>query len=87
MVWGQGLERDSDIGGARVGPGGVVLDLTGISISRAPNAQSTRVVSSTGSDFVVVWADTRNTVASGGNTYGGHIYGARVNSESRVSQK
>ena len=84
VVWGQGLERDSDIGGARVGPDGGVLDPTGISISRAPYAQTTPAVASAGSDFLVIWADTRNTVASGGNTYGGHIYGARVNSDGRV---
>jgi hypothetical protein len=41
-------------------------------------------VASAGSDFLVIWADTRNTVASGGNTYGGHIYGARVNSDGLV---
>jgi hypothetical protein len=84
IVWMEGGERDGDIRGARVCPGGVVLDPTGISISRAPNAQTTPAVASAGSDFLVIWADTRNTVASGGNTYGGHIYGARVNSDGLV---
>jgi hypothetical protein len=87
VVWTQAresVERHGDIWGARLRADGVVLDPAGISISSAPNAQNLPAVASAGSDFLVIWADTRNTVTTNGNTFGGEIYGARVNSEGRV---
>ena len=87
VVWTQAresVERQGDICGARVSTDGLVLDPATISISRAPNAQNLPAVASAGSDFLVIWADTRNTVTTNGNTFGGEIYGARVNADGGV---
>ena len=87
VVWterNQSPGPQDDIWGARVNRAGAVLDPDAIPISRAPNAQARPAVASAGSDFLVIWRDTRNTATSGGHTFGGHIYGARVNSDGYV---
>src|SRR5439155_13110656 len=87
VVWSQSVVRpeyDDDIFGARVSRDGVVLDPVGISISRAPNAQTMPAVASSGSDFLVIWADLCNAVTTNGSTFGGEIYGARVNADGHV---
>jgi phosphoribosylformylglycinamidine (FGAM) synthase PurS component len=63
--------------GARVTPGGTVLDPEGIAISRAPGEQMYPALGSVGENFLVVWPDCRG----GGNS---DIYGARVTPEGTV---
>ncbi|MBI1820700.1 MAG: hypothetical protein HYR79_03225 [Nitrospirae bacterium] len=60
-----------DIVGARVTPGGKVLDPKGISISREKGDQTSPAVVWNGRDFVVVWMDGRLDQSK-------DIYGARV---------
>ncbi|MEO0081999.1 MAG: hypothetical protein ABIL25_06885, partial [candidate division WOR-3 bacterium] len=69
--------RESDIYGARVTPGGTVLDPAGIAISTAADNQRTPSLAFGGANFLVVWTDAR----SGGDD---DIYGARVSSGGTV---
>jgi hypothetical protein len=71
VVWNDGRWGTADIFGARVSKAGAVLDAAGIGItSMIPNAQTTPSVAFDGSNYEVVWADSRS-----GNP---DIYGARV---------
>ena len=60
----------NDIYGARVTPGGIVLEPDGIPICTAPSNQSYPDVAFDGSNYLVVWHDFRNGVFE--------IYGTRV---------
>ncbi|MBM7115691.1 TolB family protein [Archangium primigenium] len=60
-----------NIYGARVSSAGTVLDTSDISISKSGNGQYTPTVASDGTNYLVVWHDTRH-----GNSA---LYGARVN--------
>ncbi|HTW92002.1 MAG TPA: hypothetical protein VMH22_09870 [bacterium] len=72
VVWEDHRNSDSsDIYGARVMRGGNVLDPGGFVISNAAGVQSYPAVSFDGTNFLVVWQDTRNGSTS-------DIYGARV---------
>jgi hypothetical protein len=73
-VW-QTPSESPDIYGARVTPGGAVLDpFGGLAISVAPNAQTAPHIAANGDGhFFVVWGDTR-----GPNANSPDIYGARV---------
>jgi hypothetical protein len=74
VVWGDARNvLDNNIYGARVTPGGTVLDPGGIAISRASGSQQYPAVACGGSNFLVVWQDNR----SGKDN---DIYGARVSS-------
>ena len=68
----------ADIYGSRVSATGTVLDPTGIAISTAANYQGTPAVAWNGTDFLVVWQDTRSNPSS----Y--DIYGARVSAAGSV---
>ncbi|MBM3315697.1 hypothetical protein FJY71_07680, partial [candidate division WOR-3 bacterium] len=73
VVWADQRAGSYDICGARVSPQGAVLDVPGIVVSDAPSWQRSPAVSFDGANFLVVWADSRNT---GGRVY--EVYGARV---------
>jgi hypothetical protein len=74
VVWHdqRGGLNDRDIYGARVTPGGVVLDTTGLIVSDAANDQSMPSVVFDGTSFLVVWTDDRHGVRTH------DVYGARV---------
>lgn len=70
VAWQDYRSGSSDIYGARVNSGGVLLDTTGIAISTAVSYQYTPAVAYNGLHFLVVWQDYRSGSAD--------IYGARV---------
>jgi hypothetical protein len=70
VVWQDNRSGNDDIYGARVSGNGTMLDISGIPISTATDGQSTPAVAYDGTNFLVVWRDSRN------NSY--DIYGARV---------
>ncbi|SEM33953.1 hypothetical protein SAMN05444354_11549 [Stigmatella aurantiaca] len=72
VVWEDTRSGTSDIYGARLNTGGIVLDTGGISISTATNSQNAPAVAYDGTNFLVVWQDYR-----GGSGFS-DIYGARV---------
>ena len=57
VVWEDYSADGNDIYGARVSAGGLLLDLDGIPISTAFNAQSSPVVTSVNGEFFVAWQD------------------------------
>lgn len=68
---------DADIYGARVSPGGTVLDPAGIPIGTAAGDQRRPAVAFDGTRYLVVWGDKRDGI-------GFKIYGARVNPDGTV---
>ncbi|WNG53648.1 hypothetical protein F0U59_01685 [Archangium gephyra] len=76
VVWQDSRSGVFDIYGARVSGAGTVLNTNGILISTAVNTQERPEVAYNGSDFVVVWEDSRNGNAD--------IYGARVSASGVV---
>jgi hypothetical protein len=72
LVWGDyRSDPAGDIYGARVTSQGEVLDLDGLVISQAVNAESLPAVAFDGTNSLVVWADLRDSTRF-------HIFGARV---------
>ncbi len=60
-----------DIYGARVSPGGGVLDRIGFPISTAPDSQDCPSLTFGGANYLAVWQDRRDAA-------GYHIYGTRI---------
>ena len=71
-VWEDDRNGYTDIYGARVTPGGDVLDPDGIAICQAPSWQYNPVLAFDGANYLVVWQDHRNGLDNP------DIYGARV---------
>ncbi|KPJ71467.1 hypothetical protein AMJ52_08515 [candidate division TA06 bacterium DG_78] len=77
VVWGNYHSGSYyDISGARVSPAGEVLDPSEITISTAPDTQLMPAVAFDGTNYLVVWQDTRNDCND--------IYGARVSQVGEV---
>ncbi|MCX6842011.1 MAG: hypothetical protein NTX53_07020 [candidate division WOR-3 bacterium] len=76
VIWADNRSGPYDIYGARVSPGGTVLDPDGIPISTAANDQVSPRLAFDGANSLVVWEDFRN------ESY--DIYGARVNPSGAV---
>jgi hypothetical protein len=85
VVWrdtrtGSGPSEATDIVGARVTPGGSVLDPQGIAISTASNAQGDPRVIFDGSRYFVAWTDQRLS----GFYLNDGLYGTRVARDGRL---
>jgi len=76
VVWADHRSNSMDVFGARLTPGGVLLDSGGFLISRAPLDQLEPAVAFDGTNYLVVWTDERNASYD--------IYGARVTTNGRV---
>lgn len=72
----------SDIYGARVSPGGLVLDTAGIPITKSPNALYKPKVATGGSSFSVVWTDMGEEYSP--IEYKSGVYSARINRDGKV---
>jgi len=69
---------DENVCGSRVTPEGVVLDSAGICFSQAANDQRFPAIGFDGTNFLLVWQDSRPDSGFGG------IYGARVTPQGAV---
>jgi PASTA domain len=79
LAWGDFRSRCCDVYGARVSPGGSVLDSGGIPISTGANLENTiPALAFDGTNYLVAWNDNRS------NPIGGDIYGARVSTAGTV---
>ncbi|MCX7995956.1 MAG: T9SS type A sorting domain-containing protein [candidate division WOR-3 bacterium] len=72
VVWQDYRNGNADIYGARINTAGVLIDTNGIPISTASNNQAHPSIAFDGTNYLVVWDDTRT-----GGTYT-DIYAARV---------
>jgi len=77
VAWTDMRGGDADVYGARVTPGGVVVDTSGIALVVDSAWQTGPAVAWDGTNFLLIWVDRRNDVS-------GDIYGARVTSEGVV---
>lgn len=71
VAWTDTRNGNPDVYGARVQMDGTVLDPAGFAISTAGGNQGSPSIAFDGTNFMVVWGDTRNNS-------NGDIYGARV---------
>ena len=88
MVWEDQRSATSiDIYAARVAEDGTVLDPVGIPVSTvAGDLQTSPAVAWDGTNFMVVWEDTRDFATGGGPscTYCTDIYGSRIGTDGTV---
>jgi phosphoribosylformylglycinamidine (FGAM) synthase PurS component len=78
VVWEEDRSgTDWDIMGARMTPGGVVIDTEGFPISAATDDQLTPALAFDGTDYFVTWEDDRDDTLY-------NIYGARVTPQGEV---
>jgi hypothetical protein len=84
VVWQDQIAlNDTDIYGTRVrASDGAVLDGPGIPIAEARNFQQDTAVAFDGTNYLVVWNDSRNDTSN--SAHGGEVYGARVNRDGVV---
>jgi len=78
VVWEDHRNGSPDIYGARVTPGGTVLDPDGLAITQAASDQTSPALVFDGANFLVVWRDCRTSAANP------DIYGARVTPDGAV---
>ncbi|WP_437784629.1 hypothetical protein [Sorangium sp. So ce1097] len=87
-VWdvNDGPPMNTFIAATRVDPMGATLDVPGIVVSKSANAQITPDVSFDGTNFLLVWTDTRDydQAASPGNEYLTDVWAARVSASGDV---
>ncbi|QSQ27043.1 hypothetical protein JY651_19925 [Pyxidicoccus parkwayensis] len=76
VAWMDMRNGNPDVYGTRVASTGEVMDGAGLAIAQAAQTQTAPSVASNGTDYLVVWEDSRN-----GNT---DIFGARVSSSGAV---
>ncbi len=74
VVWTDWRSGDGRVYGARVTSQGHVLDTAGFDISRAPSGASSPALCFDGTNYLVLWDDSRTMVQT-------DIYGARVSSQ------
>ncbi|RME54643.1 MAG: PKD domain-containing protein [Deltaproteobacteria bacterium] len=65
VVWDDSRGASTDIYGARITPGGQVLDTDAIPLSTAPQDQRNPAVAYDGTNYLLVWEDDRNGVSTG----------------------
>jgi hypothetical protein len=78
VVWQDYDLAGSDILGARVSPGGTVLDTNALVICHAANSQAYPAVAGDNAAFLVAWQDYRDTPA---DNFEARIYGTRVSGD------
>jgi len=64
VIWQDQRDGDFDLYGARVDPGGNLLDPDGVAVIRAAGHQTGPVLSWNGSQYLLAWADNRATAAT-----------------------
>lgn len=76
VTWIDTRRGEDDVFGARVSPGGAVIDPNGIAVSTAAGAQRPWSVAFDGTNYIATWEDRRNGAAD--------VYCARVNQSGTV---
>ncbi len=79
VVWRDSRNEiySSDIYGARINTSGIIIDTMGIPITTRVNDQRQPVIAFDGMNYLIVWADRRNSIDY-------DIYGAKVNTQGAV---
>ncbi len=81
VVWNDSRGDEAttnDIWGARVSAAGQVLDPEGIHISSGTGAETNPDITFDGTNFLVVWVDTRGAATTGNDIYGSRVSPAGV---------
>jgi len=80
VLWQDARSFSGDIYGARVTSAGAVEKTNGFLISAMVNAESTPAVAFDGTNYLVVWTDSRDYITNGSD-----IFGARINDSGAVA--